>query len=115
MDPERRPNAPRPNPSPGATGTSGVVSQRMYLHEPGWSVSLKVGSERVFCYQMAPGQDYYHRLLDGEIYVHHNDERLCLACAHRRGLITYEPRGLGAALIPLDLAIEPEESGGATP
>ena len=30
-----------------------------------------------FCYMMAPGQDYYHRLGDGELFVYNNsDERL---------------------------------------
>jgi hypothetical protein len=69
-------------------------SRRLFLHEPGWAVGLKVGSERVFCYMMAPGQDYYHRLLDGEVYLFHGDERLCLACAERRGLLSSEPKVL---------------------
>lgn len=55
---------------------------------------MKVGSDREFCYAMAPGQDYYHRLLDGEVYLHSNEERLCLACAERRGLLSYKPKGL---------------------
>ena len=55
---------------------------------------------------MAPGEDYYHRLLDGELFVHHGDERLCLACAERRGLIAYEPKALREAptLIEIDAA-----------
>lgn len=67
---------------------------RLFLHEPGWRVSLKLGSEREFCYVMLPGQDYYHRLLDGEVFLHNNEERLCLACAERRGLLSYKPKGL---------------------
>ena len=65
---------------------------RLFVFEPGWRVSIKHGSHREFCYVMAPGQDYYHRLLDGELFVHHGDERLCLSCATRRGLISFEPR-----------------------
>ncbi len=42
---------------------------RLYVFEPGWRVSIKRGSHREFCYAMAPGQDYYHRLLDGEIFL----------------------------------------------
>jgi len=68
--------------------------RRLFLHEPGWQVALKLGSTREFCYMMAPGQDFYHRLLDGEVYLFHGDERLCLACAERRGLLAYEPKGL---------------------
>ena len=67
-------------------------SPRLFIFEPGWRVGIKRGSERVFCYMMAPGQDYYHRLLDGELFLHHGDERLCLSCAARRGLIAFEPR-----------------------
>jgi len=68
--------------------------QRVFLHEPGWKVGLKVGSEREYCYAMAPGQDYYHRILDGEIYVHRPEERLCFACACRRGILTHAPKAL---------------------
>lgn len=70
--------------------------RRLFLHEPGWRVSLKVGSQREFCYMMNPGQDYYHRLHDGEVYLQRGDgeERLCLACAERRGLLSLEPKGL---------------------
>lgn len=67
---------------------------RMYIHVAGWRVSIKRGSDRVFCHVMAPDQDYYHRLLDGELYLHQADERICLSCAARRGIIAYEPRRL---------------------
>src|SRR4051812_37798550 len=73
---------------------------RLFIFEPGWRVSVKHGSHREFCYTMAPGQDYYHRLLDGELYVYHGDERLCLSCAARRGLISFEPRMLGKPIDP---------------
>jgi hypothetical protein len=67
---------------------------RLYLQEPGWRIAVKVGSEREFCYMAAPGQDYYHRLLDGEIFLAHGDEKLCLSCAGRRGLLAFETRPL---------------------
>ena len=72
---------------------------RVFLHEPGWRIALKIGNVREFCYQMAPGQDYYHRLLDGEVYLHHGDERLCVACAERRGLLSHHPKLLEAPMI----------------
>lgn len=75
-------DASRPNP------------QRLFIFEPGWQVFLKVGSIRENCYQIAPGQDYYHRLADGEVYLARADEKLCFACAARRGLISYEPKQL---------------------
>jgi hypothetical protein len=76
------------------------AATRLFVFEPGWRISIKRGSHREFCYQMAPGQDYYHRLLDGEIYVHHHDEKLCLACAIRRGLVAFEPRKLRNPIDP---------------
>lgn len=86
-----------------------AVPQRIYLHEPGWRIGHKVGSAREFCYMMAPGQDYYHRLLDGEVYLYNSEERLCVACAERRGLLAHEPKGLRASLDSLD-RINPEGS-----
>jgi hypothetical protein len=78
-----------------------VSSSRLYLAEPGWRIGVKVGSEREFCYMTMPGQDFYHRLLDGEIYLHRHDEKLCLACASRRGLLVAEPKRLREFIIPL--------------
>ena len=74
-------------------------ARRLFLREPGWRVALKVGSERSFCYMMAPGQDFYHRLLDGEVYVFNGEERICLACAVRRGLLSFEAHALGGGVI----------------
>lgn len=86
-----------------------VSPPRMYLFEPGWVIGVKTGSEREFCYMMAPGQDYYHRLLDGEIFLARDEERLCLACAARRGLIAFEPKRLREAIVavPTDVEIIP--------
>lgn len=85
--------------------------RRVFLREPGWRVGLKVGSEKVLCYQVAPGEAFYHRLLDGEVYVHHADEKLCLPCAERRGLIVFEPRPLREALAGIDVEAASEASG----
>lgn len=82
-----------PTPSPDPIEVP-PPAHRLFLHEPGWRVTLKAGSEREFCYAMAPGQDFYHRLLDGEVYLFNNEERLCLACAERRKLLSYWPKGL---------------------
>ena len=78
--------------------------RRLYIREPGWKLGHKVGSAREFCYMQSPGQDFYHRILDGEIYVYSADERLCLSCAGRRGLLSYEARGLRDRGEELDLS-----------
>jgi len=79
---------------------------RMYLAEPGWRIGVKVGSEREFCYNRAPGQDFYHRLLDGEVFLQRAEEKLCVACASRRGLFATEPKQLREAIIPLPADME---------
>jgi hypothetical protein len=108
MNPEPHPPAPQAPPTPPA--------RRLFLREPGWSVALKVGSERNFCYTMAPGQDYYHRLLDGEIYIYSGEERICLACAVRRGLLSFEAHALGGGIVSfLDLDASPGSQFELTP
>jgi hypothetical protein len=79
---------------------------RLFLFEPGWRIARKAGSEREFCYQIAPGQDYYHRLLDGEIYLHRADEKICLPCAARRGLLTYDAKALREPVNDVNVAID---------
>jgi hypothetical protein len=85
--------------------------RRMFLFESGWRIGIKSGSSREFCYMMHPGQDFYHRLLDGEIFLVRAEERLCLACALRRGLIAFEPKRLRESIVgvPADLEAIPLE------
>jgi hypothetical protein len=79
---------------------------RLFLFEPGWRIARKAGSEREFCYQIAPGQDYYHRLLDGEIYLQKADEKICLPCAARRGLLNYDAKVLREPVDDVNVAID---------
>jgi hypothetical protein len=77
--------------------------RRLYLKEPGWRVGHKTDSEKAYCYMMAPGQDYYHRLLEGEIYFYHGTERLCAECAGRRGLLSHAAKPLREPPETIDL------------
>ena len=62
---------------------------RMYLpHGDGWEAQIKVGWEKFYCYSKAPGEDYFHLILNGEIYLKNGDEKLCLMCAMRQGILT---------------------------
>jgi len=76
--------------------------RRLYLKEPGWRVAQKTDSEKSYCYMMTPGQDFYHRLLEGEIYFYHGTERLCAACAGRRGLLSHAAKPLREPLDTID-------------
>lgn len=83
-----------------------ATTRRMFLFEPGWRVGVKTDSVREHCYMISPGQDYYHRLLDGEIFLVRDGERLCLSCASRRGLISFEPRQLRDSIVSVPVNLE---------
>jgi hypothetical protein len=81
-------------------------ARRMFLFEPGWRIGVKTGSEREFCHMMVPGQDFYHRLRDREVFLFRNGEKLCLLCAARRGLIAFEPKQLREVMLPISADLE---------
>ena len=60
---------------------------RLYLPgwEDGWTVKLKTTWEREYCFAKNPGEEFYHLLMAGELYVQYDDEKFCLECARRRG------------------------------
>lgn len=64
---------------------------RLYVLEPeNWQARVKLDWEKEYCYQKNPGEDYFHRLVAGEVYFRHEDERYCLNCALRRGIVTHD-------------------------
>ncbi|MFO0959318.1 MAG: hypothetical protein U0800_18115 [Isosphaeraceae bacterium] len=77
-----------------STPVRDAVLPRIFLKEPGWRIAVKGDSQREFCYTTAPGQDHYHRLGAGEIYFFRGDEKICLPCADRYGLLEFQPRPL---------------------
>jgi hypothetical protein len=99
-------------PSPETSGDEAAApARRLFLSERAWKVCVKTDSDRDFCHAIAPGQNFYHRLLNGEIYVIHDEEKLCLDCATRRGLITCVPKQLRESIvsIPVDGEVIPLE------
>lgn len=66
-----------------------TADRRLYVPCPeGWQAHIKTGWEKLYCYQKDPGEDYYHLILSGEIYLQCGDETICLTCALRRGIAT---------------------------
>lgn len=65
--------------------------QRVYVpdHE-GWEARIKSDSTREYCYFKTPGEDFFHLLMVGEIYLQRGHEKCCLNCAHRQGFATPE-------------------------
>jgi hypothetical protein len=86
-------------------------ARRMFLMEAGWRIGIKNGSQREFCHMIAPGEDHYHRLHDREIFLMHEGDKICFACATRRGLIVFEPKLLREVgmRVPADLEAIPLE------
>lgn len=62
---------------------------RLYVSDPeGWQAHVKQGWEKQYCYYKHPGEDYFHLLMNGEVYLQHGDEKVCLTCALRHGILT---------------------------
>lgn len=73
-----------------ATGAADDVPDvRVYVTETGeWNARIKNDSEKLYCYQKNPGEDFFHLITGGEIYLVRGDEKLCLRCALRDGVVT---------------------------
>jgi len=98
----------RPTSPSDAEDQDDTTSQsRLFLLESGWRVGIKTDSQRAFCFMMAPGQDFYHSLLDGEIFLHRGEQRFCMACAVRRGLVALRPKQLPEVGVVVSANLEP--------
>jgi hypothetical protein len=64
---------------------------RLYApnHE-GWEAHVKQGWDKQYCYYKQPGEDHFHLLVAGELYLQHGDEKVCLSCALRNGILTMD-------------------------
>lgn len=79
----------RDEPGPRGIPAPDPVDVRLYFpHPDGWSARVKQGWDKLYCFYKQPGQDYFHLLMGGEIYLERGEEVVCLMCALRRGLIT---------------------------
>lgn len=67
----------------------GETDRRLYIPFPeGWEARVKIGWEKDYCFAKNPGQDYFHLILNGEVFLQHGTEKYCLNCAIRRGVVT---------------------------
>lgn len=53
-----------------------------------WRAHVKQGWDKMYCYAKNPGEDYFHLIVGGEIYLQKGDDVLCLQCAARQGIVT---------------------------
>lgn len=64
---------------------------RLYLPDHAdWEVHIKRDSERVYCYAKLPGEDWFHLILSGELFVSRQHERYCMRCALRLNFLTQD-------------------------
>lgn len=64
---------------------------RLYIpqHE-NWQARIKADTEKIYCYAKLPGEDFFHLILNGEIYLVGETEKYCLRCALRVGIATQD-------------------------
>lgn len=66
-----------------------ATDHRLYLVSPeDCEVVAKRTWEKEYCYSKAEGEDHFHLLQQGELYLRCNNEKLCLNCALKRELLT---------------------------
>ena len=64
-------------------------SYRLFLPKnEGWVADIKRDWRQEYCYAKNPGENWFHLLANGEIYVQHGNEKYCLHCALRLRRLT---------------------------
>ena len=67
----------------------GPIDRRLYVpYAEGWEACIKSGWDNEYCFRKNPGDDFFHSLMCGEIYLRRGDEKYCLGCAVRDRIIT---------------------------
>ena len=65
-----------------------VIDRRLYFPDSdGWVLRVKSGA-REYCSHRNPNEEWFHLLIDGELLLQFGEERVCLNCAFRSGLLT---------------------------
>ena len=62
--------------------------RRLYVPLEGWQARVKTDWEKEYCHLKAPGEDYFHLLMNGEIFLYWGNQRICLNCALRNDIAT---------------------------
>jgi hypothetical protein len=71
------------------TPASSGRDQRLYVPKhSGWVAVIKQSWEQEHCYAKNPGEDWFHLLANGEIYIQRGAEKYCLTCALRNKVLT---------------------------
>lgn len=87
----------RADPEPGVVESAGrgpssnpffETDRRLYLPlSDDWQVRVHKGI-RAYCSYQNPNESWFHLIVDGELYLQSGDEKICLNCALRHGVLT---------------------------
>lgn len=93
---------------------SGPADARVYLPDSeGWEAEIKRDWENEYCFSANPGEDFFHLLVNGEIYLLKGDEKYCLNCAVRLGILTHDRefwhKSAGSTEGKIDSAADPND------
>jgi hypothetical protein len=70
---------------------SKAVEERLYVPDyAGWKAAIKSDWNKEYCFVQKPGEDFYHLLVTGEVFLQRGSEKYCLSCALRHGYATHE-------------------------
>lgn len=75
-------------PDNSVTDTDQPDARISFKYAAGWSAHIKRDWMKEYCYSQSPGEDFYHVLVGGEVYVQRGTEKFCLTCAIRLGHVT---------------------------
>ena len=77
------------DPTPVTADADAATDRRLYVPESeGWKAIIKRDWTKQYCYFKNPGEDYFHMILSGEIYLESASEKVCLSCAMRHGIVS---------------------------
>ncbi len=81
----------RPSSESSSQTPAAKPDARLYLPDhDGWEAAIKRDWSKEYCFSQNPGENFYHLLLSGEIYLQRGGEKYCLNCAMRHGVLTRE-------------------------
>ncbi|QDT16282.1 hypothetical protein [Alienimonas californiensis] len=86
---------------------------RLYVREmQNWKAVVKQDFAKLYCHAKMPGEDYYHLLTGGEIYLDDGESQLCLNCAVRTGVLTTDRQHWQREAKPTEIRVVPDRDVG---
>ena len=109
VDPSRGEPAER-EPAGSESAEEAAPDGRLYVRGVrNWRAVVKTDFAKQYCHLKTPGEDYYHLLTGGELYLDDGEAKLCLNCAVRSGVLTAdrfhwrrEPKRTEVRYVPLE-------------